>query len=108
MRLARPLVGGLDAERGVDLLDGPLRLGEAAVGNAGDVPTLFGQIGADVTVDPRDLEQRDVLLARVGVAAGGLEQRGVDDGAERGRLGRERLRQLQVALGDEVGVYASA
>ncbi len=87
LRLARPLVRGLDAERRVDLLDGPLRLGEAAVGDAGDVPVLLGQLGADVAVDPRDLEQRDVLLARVGVAAGGLEQRGVEDGAERGRFG---------------------
>ena len=85
----------------VDLLDGPLRLGEAAVDDAGDVPVLLRQIGADVAVDARDLEQRDVVLARVGVAAGGLEQRGVDDGAERGRLGGERLRQPQVALGDE-------
>jgi hypothetical protein len=42
LRLARPLVRGLDAERRVDLLDGPLRLGEAAVGDAGDVPVLLG------------------------------------------------------------------
>jgi len=30
---------------------------------------LLRQIGPDVAVDPSDLEQRDVVLSRVGVAA---------------------------------------
>src|SRR5207244_11536746 len=64
IRLARPFVARLDAERGVDLLDGPLRLGEAAVGDAGDVPVLLRQVGTDLAVGARDLEQRDGLLAR--------------------------------------------
>ena len=68
----------------------------SAAGEAGDAAE-----SGDVAVDARDLEQRDGLLARVGVAACGLEQRGVEDGAERGGLGRERLRQPQVAVGDE-------
>ena len=71
--LARPFVGGLDAEPGVDLLDGPFRFGEAAIGGAGDVPALLGQVGAHVVVDTRDLEQRNVVDARVGVATRRIE-----------------------------------
>ena len=44
VRLGRALVARFDAERGVHLLDGPLRLGEAAVGNARHVPPLERQV----------------------------------------------------------------
>ena len=74
VRLARPLVRGLDRERGVDLLDRPLRLGEAAVGDARDVPSLLRQRLSHIAVDARDLEERHVVLARVGVAAGRVDQ----------------------------------
>src|SRR5262249_26030758 len=56
VRFAGPFVSRLDAERGVDLLDGPPRLGEAAVGDAGDVPALLGEIGPGIAVDASDLE----------------------------------------------------
>src|SRR5689334_9621462 len=83
-RDVRPLVARLEPERGVDLLDGPLRLREASVGDAGDVPPLLRQRLALIAIDARDLEQGDVVLARVGVAASGVEERGIEDGADRG------------------------
>ncbi len=100
-RLRRPLERRLDPERRVDLLDGPLRLGETALRDAGHMPVLLRQRLAGVAVDAGDLEERDVGRTGVGVAARRLEQRRVEHGSERRRLGRERLRQAQVALGDE-------
>ena len=91
----------LEAQRGVDLLDGPLRLGEAAVDDAGDVPVLLRQLGADAAVDARDLEQRDALDAGVGVPARRLEQARRRGRCEARPPRRERLGQAQVAVGDE-------
>jgi hypothetical protein len=54
---------------------------------------LLGQVGADLAVDARDLEQGDVVGAGVCVAPDGFEQRGVENGTDRSRLRRERLRQ---------------
>ena len=80
-RLGRPLVARLEAERRVDLLDGPLRLGEAAVGDARRRASAPRAARADVAVDARDLEQRDVArrprrrCARAGSSERRVEER---------------------------------
>ena len=93
---------GLGLERGIDRLDDPLDVQEAALGDRGDGRPLLGQIAAR-EVDARDLEERDSLGARVDVAAGGLDEARQERGAERGELDRDRLREppRRVVVGAE-------
>src|SRR5579862_6533940 len=57
-RLARTVVRRVDLQCRVELLDRPLRVGEAAFDHAADMPPLARELAAGA-VDARDLEQRD-------------------------------------------------
>jgi hypothetical protein len=62
-----------DLQGRVELLDGPLRLREAAVDDPADVPPLIRQLAAG-TIGARDLEQRDLREADGDVVAGGVDE----------------------------------
>ena len=93
----------------VELLDRPLRLGEAALDDAGDVPALVRQLLAARAIDARDLEQRDVGVARRRRSGRAASTRlGDERRAQRGRLAA----RAAPAAGSRprrrsVGVYAS-
>src|SRR2546430_2699190 len=100
-RLARPLVRRLDLQRRVQLLDGPLRVGQAPLDDARDVPALVRQPAADGRVDAGDLEQRNIGVVQRDVVASNLEDARVELRPQRRRLRRERLRQGPGAPGRE-------
>ncbi len=102
-RLARALVRRLDPGGRIDLLYGPLRLGEAAVHDAGDVPRLAPARGIRV----RDLEQGDTLYVDGAIGAGRLHE-------ARQELSRSAPSSAEIGSGRTIGpavtrdgVYAS-
>ena len=93
LRVRRPLEGRLRLEAGIERLDDPFHVQEAALGDSGDVQALVRELAAR-QVHPGDLEERDVLRAGVEVAAGGFDEARDEARAERGQLDRDRLGEL--------------
>src|SRR5262245_7676944 len=85
-RIVVRLEGRLDAEQREHRLDGALRTRVAAVGDRGGGQRLVGQPPARREVDTRDLEQLDVRVAELGVAARGGEEPVVEGRAQPGLL----------------------
>ncbi len=99
-RLRCALVRGPDLQCAVELLDSPLRVGDAAVDDPGDVPALVRQIAAGA-VGARDLEQRDLRRSDGHVVPRSVDETEDERGAQRRGLARHRFGQAQLALGDE-------
>ena len=90
----------LDLQRLEQGVDDALRLGVAALDDAGDTPVLVRQLLARGQVHARDLEERDALVADGAVSLGDGEEARQQRRAQDGLVARERQRKPQrVAVG---------
>src|SRR3954447_15328431 len=84
-RVEERVLGGSEErrrlERGVDRLDHALHLSEPAFEDAAEAKRLVGELLAAREIDVRDLEQRDVTVARLHIAAGEVDEAGQKLGA---------------------------
>ena len=80
-------------QRSVERLQHSFRPEEAAFDDAAEMPVLIRPGLARREVDARELEEGDVLVARVDVAPRRLHEAPQERGAEHGLLGRERRRE---------------